>query len=242
MHKIFSALRIRSLLLAAFGSVIMALPSAADTIPAPVIEVNGGVGDFGTFANTGSTITLSSSPNPSIAAVTSGNGGTEGFIQYFVVLTGGQFGDQVPLTVTGSLSTSASGGGPGDVINSDASIGLTFFDGNYGATESVFCGNVERGEDCSDPTWSGSLSAIAVEGYDNTIAIFTSTEVSGVGTATAYADPYVYIDPGFLADHPEYSLELNVGNTASSTPEPSTLLLAPGCLLGLFLARKKLAF
>jgi hypothetical protein len=242
MHKIFSALRIRSLLLAACAPAIMALPSVADTIPAPVIEVNGGVGDFGTFENTGSTITLSSLPNPSITAVTSGDGDTEGSIQYFVVLTGGQFGDQVPLTVTGSLSTSASGGGPGDVINSSASIGLVFFDGNNGGSESVGCGNVARGEDCSDPTWSGSISAIAVEGYDNTIGIFASTDVSGVGTATANADPYVYIDPDFLAEHPEYSLELNVGNTASATPEPSTLLLASGCLLGLFLARKKLVF
>lgn len=240
MNRISSAPRIRTLFFAGLASFIIAIPAAADTIavPDPIIEVNGGVGDFGTFTNAGSTITLSSLPNPSITAVTSGNGDTEGLIEYYVVLTGGQFGDQVPLTVVGSLSTGASGGGPGDVINSYASIGLSFFDGNNGGSESVFCGNVARGEDCSDPAWSGSISAIAVEGYSNAIGISATTEVSGLGTANAFADPYVYIDPAFLADHPGYSLALNVGNSPAGTPEPSTLVLGAACLVILFVARR----
>jgi hypothetical protein len=227
----------------------MAIPSAADTItvPAPVIDLNGGVGDFGTYSSPGSTITLSSFPNPSITANTTGLGpndsanefDTTGLIEYYVVVTGGQYGDLVPLTVAGSLSTSASGGDAGDVINSNASLSLVFFDGNYGASESVSCGNVARGEDCSNPTWSGTLTAIAGEGYNNAIAISVSTAVESEGTATAFADPYVYIDPAFLAAHPNYSLTLDVGNTPSGAPEPSTLLLASSCLLGLFTAIRK---
>ena len=249
MNKISSASRMRSLLFVACASAIMAIPSAADTIavPAPSIEVNGGVGNFGTFTTPGSSITLSSLPNPSITASTTGLGpndsnnefSAEGLLEYYVVITGGQQGDPVPLTVAGSLSTSASGGDSGDVINSTASIGLTFYSGNYGASESVGCGNVARGEDCSNPTWSGTLTAIAGEGYSNVISIAVTTTVESAGTATAFADPYVYIDPAFLAANPEYSLTLNVGNTPASTPEPSTLLLASSCLLGLFIARRR---
>jgi hypothetical protein len=148
----------------------------------------------------------------------------------------------VPLIVTGSLDTSATGGGPGDVIDTSAGIGLTFFDGNNGASADVSCGNVARGEDCSNPTWSGTLTAVAVEGYDNVIGISATTTVQGLGTGYAFADPVVSIDPTFLAANPEYSLILNVGNTSSTAPEPSTMLLACGCLLGLFLAgRRRLA-
>jgi hypothetical protein len=238
----------RSLLFAASVSVIMAVPAQSSIfVPPPVIEVNGGVGDFGSHSTPGSTITLSSLPNPSITANTTGLGpddsaneySTEGAIGYYVVITGGQYGDSVPLIVTGSLATGASGGDAGDVINSYASIGLTFYNGNYGASESVGCGNIARGEDCSNPTWSGSLTAIAGEGYNNFIDITAWTVVESSGTAYAFADPYVAIDPAFLADNPEYSLALNVGNTPAEAPEPSALLLLPACLFGLLIARRK---
>jgi hypothetical protein len=242
MNKISNASRMRSLLFAACACLTLVVPVTATTItfvPAPVIQVNGEPGDFGTFSTPGSTITLASLPNPSITATTSGSGSTEGIIDYYVVITGGQFGDAVPLLVTGSLSTSASGGTANDVVDTSAGIGINFFNGNYGASESVSCGNVLRGEDCSNFSWSGTLSALAVVGYDNVIAISASTTVSGSGTGYAFADPYVYIDPAFLATHPDYGLALNVGNTASTTPEPSTLLLASGCLLGLFVAARR---
>jgi PEP-CTERM motif len=252
MNKISSAPRMRRLLFAVCASVAMAVPAAADIIvPPPYIEVNGGVGNFGTFSSAGSTITLTSTPNPSITASTTGLGpndsaneyDTEGVVGYYVVITGGQQGDPVPLIVTGSLSTSASGGDAGDVISASAAINLSFYSGNYGASESVGCGNVARGEDCSNPTWSGSLTAIAGEGYSNFISITTTTVVESSGTAYAFADPVVAIDPTFLAANPEYSLALNVGNTPTAAPEPSTLMLASGCLLGLvFARRKKLAF
>jgi hypothetical protein len=173
--------------------------------------------------------------------MTTGSGSTSGLIGYYVVVTGGQNGDAVPVDVTGSLFTSASGATAGDVVDTSAGISISFFNGNNGASQSVFCGNVLRGEDCSNPTWSGTLSALAVVGYDNTIGIQATTLVSGSGTGYAFADPYVYIDPAFLATHPGYGLALNVGNTASATPEPSTLLLTSGCLLGLFVAARRKA-
>jgi hypothetical protein len=69
-----------------------------------------------------------------------------------------------------------------DVMNTSANIGLTFYNGNYGSSESVACGNVARGEDCSHPSWSGSLTALAGVGYDNIIGIGASTDVSGSGS------------------------------------------------------------
>jgi hypothetical protein len=52
--------------------------------------------------------------------------------------------------------------------------------------------------------------------------------------AYATADPYIEIEPGFLAAHPEYSLSFSAGVTNSPpVPEPSIALLLGSGLLGL---------
>jgi hypothetical protein len=252
MNKRFNTTAIRSVLFTACASLAIALPAAADSInvlPTVIqVDVNGvGASDFGTYAGSGSTITLTSTPNPRITSDTTGLGPddtaneyfAEAYIDYYVGITGGQYGDLVPLLVSGSLSSSASAPDGGDVSYGQASLSITFDGGNYGASENVFCGNVSRGEDCSNPSWSGTLSALAGVGYNNVVAISAMTVVESSGIAHAFADPYITIDPTFLASHPGYALVLTEGNTASATPEPSTLLLAFGCLLGLFIARRK---
>jgi hypothetical protein len=103
-----------------------------------------------------------------------------------------------------------------------ASLSISFDGGNYGASENVFCGNVSRGEDCSNPSWSGTLSALAGVGYNNVVELSAMSVVESSGAAYAFADPYITIDPTFLANNPGYALVLNVGNAASATPEPTT--------------------
>lgn len=53
--------------------------------------------------------------------------------------------------------------------------------------------------------------------------------------STAYADPYFYIDPAWLADHPGSSLIIpeGVGNQVSSVPVPTAAWLFGSGLLGL---------
>ena len=246
------SLKMRTLALAAYASVAMAVPGAASVVgvPAPVIEVNGAAGNFGTYVGTGTTLTLTSQPGVTITADATGLGpndsaneyGTSAYVEYFVVVTGGEYGDLVPLLVTGSLNTSASAPDGGDVSYGTASIGLSFFNGNYGASENVSCGNLLRGEDCSDPTWSGTLAALAAVGYNNVIEISATAVVESSGSAHAFADPYVQIDPAFLATHPGYDLTLNVGNTATEAPEPASIFLAGSCLAILVSVRKRRFF
>lgn len=65
------------------------------------------------------------------------------------------------------------------------------------------------------------------------------------GSAFAYADPYFYIDPNFLADHPGYALEFSpyVGNDpigVRGVPEPTTwvMMLLGSAIVGMALRRR----
>jgi hypothetical protein len=125
INKTSYASPIRRFFLAACAAAAMALPAAANIIavPPPVVEVNGFVGNFGTFSTPGATITLTSAPLPTITANTTGLGPNDsaneyyptGSISYNVVVTGGNIGDLVPLLITGSLGTSTSAPDGGDV-------------------------------------------------------------------------------------------------------------------------------
>jgi hypothetical protein len=55
---------------------------------------------------------------------------------------------------------------------------------------------------------------------------YAFAEAANVGSAFASADPFFFIDPGFVASNPGYSLEFssNVGNM-SGTPEPAAWAL-----------------
>jgi len=110
----------------------------------------------------------------------------------------------------------------------------------------VFCGNVLRHEDCSNPKWSGTLSAVGWVGYDNIVTLSASAETSGTGFADAFADPHVYIDPAFLALHPQYALEISplvgnelAGNESVGAPEPATWFLTGGALMLAGLLRRR---
>ena len=58
------------------------------------------------------------------------------------------------------------------------------------------------------------------------------------GFAEAYADPYIFVDPAFLASHPGYAVEVSagIGNAPqiSAVPEPETyamMMLGIGLLM-----------
>lgn len=213
------------------SAVLAASASSVSTLQAPIASGSCGtvtITDFGSYSCTGGSITLGTTPSPFVHATFDGIGdhgtpddGGTGLVSYFVGINGGNPGDAVPVSIVASLSTSGIGALDEDVVDSSASITLNFANGNSFAQQSVFCGNVLRGEDCSNPAWSGTLHAIAWVGYDNIVTLSTSISIAGAGHADALADPYIFIDPGFAADHPEYSLDLNVGN-ASPAPEPAT--------------------
>ncbi len=218
----------------------VAAPGWADTIVPPpaisgVCSDGTSTSDAGTTACAGGSISISTEP---FAAVTAnfvgggshGSGGAGGtaMLMYDVIVNGGSPGDAVPLTVQAVLSTNSLGGDGSDVTNASASIGLTFANGNQLASQSVFCGNVLRGEDCSNSQWSGTLSAFAWVGYDNLVGLSVTADIAGAGFAQAYADPFISIDPAFAAANPQYSLSLNVSNDLAPSPEPSGWVLMAG--------------
>lgn len=187
----------------------------------------------------GSTVSAAGSPyavasSNSTGIGEDGSGSTSGSaeLQYYVVVNGGTAGDLVPLDVEGSLSTSALGDTGYDVTNAEASLTLSFENGSIHASESVACGNVLRGGNCSDNQWSGTLHANAAVGYYNKVTLVASTNIAGAGSANAYADPHIYIDPAFANANPQYTLSLNVSNVLPQTgvPEPASWLLELGAL------------
>ena len=58
------------------------------------------------------------------------------------------------------------------------------------------------------------------------VILAAAVQVQGGGSASAWVDPYFYIDPSFLSQHPGYALNFSpfVGNDPSppAVPEPST--------------------
>ncbi|MCU1329997.1 MAG: hypothetical protein JWN34_5367 [Bryobacterales bacterium] len=246
----------KRLFLTQFTGVLLTVTSAfCAAIPAPIFQsalnTQTGVGNLtssttGTLSRGSNYITVGGEPGGFIRAHDQesdyGQSGVSANIFYTIQLLGGDAGDRVPISIDGYLWTTASAGADdgGAVINSDASLSISAANGNSGAQMHVSCGNVVRGQDCSNSMWRGTLSVIAWAGYDINIGISASAGVccgqsSMVGDA--YADPFVYIDPQFAALHPEYSLAFpqGIGNTLvdSAAPEPASLALSLGGLAAL---------
>ena len=242
----------RRLLLCTCAAAAMAVSARAGIVPDPIVRGHAGqINIFapGSFAEGGAILDITSLPAVSLTALVTGLGSQgsgvsdgAGFFQYDVLITGGQFGDSVPLFVDGALSAHGLGVDGYDVTDSSATLALSFANGNHGAAAAVSCGNILRGSDCSNSNWSGTLAAVGWVGYDNWVELTVSATVAGAGFANAYADPHVYIDPVFLAANPGYDLVLNVGNSlapATATPEPSSLLFAASALAGVALLRRR---
>jgi hypothetical protein len=103
---------------------------------------------------------------------------------------------------------------------------------------------------CSGFTFQGSCDGLATVDASAVVDLFpfSRNEVQlrafitldslFQSSASALADPYIRIDPAFLADHPGYSLAFssNITNgplVGASVPEPATVWLLGGGLLAL---------
>jgi hypothetical protein len=74
-------------------------------------------------------------------------------------------------------------------------------------------------------------------------AQLTGDPLGGESTATAYIDPYSYIDPAWAAQNPGYSLVFSpgIGNSLPApSPQPSTFGAVAFGLLGFASARQRL--
>jgi hypothetical protein len=157
------------------------------------------------------------------------SGGGLANLTYYFEVTGGDLNDPVPLLISTNLITSVSGGGDtygfAEIIVSDA--GST--------TNEVVC--TQSGSPClGNPpnNFSGTLQLTALSGVVGEVYLEIEASAGtyaslGRGTASAYADPQITIDPNLAgAGNYEILFSDGVGNGSSSTPEPGTLLLI-GC-------------
>jgi hypothetical protein len=76
----------------------------------------------------------------------------------------------------------------------------------------------------------GDVGSIAITGtvQGGVTGLLRPTGVPTFGTATAFVDPLISIDPTFLALHPEYSIVVDAGignGGVAAVPEPSSLAL-----------------
>lgn len=86
-----------------------------------------------------------------------------------------------------------------------------------------------------------AASALGWVALADAVSVFLNVEAIApaqptfTASAFAFIDPYFFIDPDFLAQHPGYSLSTpNVGNVqVIAVPEPSTWALFGSCLVAL---------
>jgi hypothetical protein len=158
-------------------------------------------------------------------------------LSYSFEVLGGKAGDIVPLLIATDLFTSDTGYG-----NAYASITVTTSQDNLSA---LYCSVAPGFVPCAAPSFSGTISASATSGTVDTLTLLVEAGAAlgndGVTTfpssASASADPFIYVDPSFVgAANYEILASPGIGNAAVANPEPSTLLLifvlSPLVLLG----------
>lgn len=131
----------------------------------------------------------------------------------------------VPVLVSTNLNTNTS------VIYGARAVAAVYLNGAgvLVCSPCIGTGNAE--------SFSGDIASTAYTGigYNNSVQVIVTVDITG-GPATAYAfaDPYIRIDPAFLATHPDYYLDFssNVTN-AAPVPIPTAAWLFGSGLLGL---------
>jgi hypothetical protein len=152
-------------------------------------------------------------------------------LTYYFEVVGGHTGDHVPLLIATTLETAAA---PHSFAAALMNVTTTL-----GTSLTRACTDPAS---CAATGFDGTVSLMAVSGETDTVELTIQAANTAFfsGTASAFADPHIFVDPSFVGAG-NYSIVVspNVGNGLSSVPEPATLALLGVCLLGLPIARTR---
>ncbi len=168
---------------------------------------------------------------------------TRAGLDYFVQINGPAFIGTIPIIYESTLRASTgTNGGNSNTGNATAQFVLQSYstnpDGSLGqnlTNQSWFARAVTNfrtgGIGDSHDSYISGVFELA-NGNLLATAIIADVDAAFGGFASAFADPYFYIDPTFAAEHPGYTLSLSqsVGNDApnAGVPEPATWALMIG--------------
>ncbi len=154
----------------------------------------------------------------------------------------------VPLLVDVYLQTTITGGDSENQSTADAYVSLLDNSNSHTAIEYA-CVHGGYPGDCSQANFSGSFvdnvtpNSLITAKINAAIQLRNGQTGIAPAQAQAFADPYIQIDPAFLAAHPGYSLTFGANVTnAPPVPAPAAGWLFGSGLMGLVgVARRKKA-
>ncbi len=162
-------------------------------------------------------------------------------VQYGFEVVGGNPGDVVPILVATNLSTTGS-----SEFNALGHAEMAI-DNSFGETKASVCSTQF---DCgsTETSFSGTLAWKATSGDLGNLLFLSVLAIGGNSSlpqsATASADPFIFIDPSF-PDAAEYSIVVASGasNAPAETPEPGgfSLALIAGALFALRATGRRLS-
>jgi hypothetical protein len=226
--------------------VVAFLPLAASAqaiLPAPYYfgSISNGGADHeflapGTYALDEASVAVLGFPQPSLLGRADGHSDASatfsGDISYSFTVDGPVSGVVVPLFAMYALHASAVGG----VTNALATFSIT-------GTRNDFFEKLTADGAFSNPAGINATRPVGLEPGRIGVISLGIGGLSFGGLADAYVDPYIFVDPAFLASNPGYSVRVSagIGNAplVSTVPEPETYALM---MLGLgLLASRRLA-
>lgn len=181
------------------------------------------------------------SPGPtSLAAVTSPaaavlGAGADANTHYFFQVTGGNVGDVVPILIDYRLSATAT---PDATAVAKFIIYTTAMGASFPISDELRCDP----QACSETEVFETLSINALSGsVQDSITIYAMAQAPATRisteSATAIADPYIYVDPSF-ANASLYSIVVSPGFGNVPLPEPAIAWLIGAPLAALVLRKR----